>query len=57
MTVYLLFIFAIAIVLSMGKIFYLAFAPARVDNRGYVAVTVVWWLAIAAWTAYWVLNV
>lgn len=57
MTVYLLFIFAISVVLGIGKIFLLAVAPKKVDDRGYVAFTSIWWLMIAAWTAYWVLHV
>lgn len=57
MTVYLLFIFAISVVLGIGKIFLLALAPQVIGNRGYVAFTAVWWLMIAAWTAYWVLHV
>lgn len=57
MIVYLLFIFAVSIILGAAKIFFLAAASDKVPDKGYVAFTAVWWLIIAAWTAYWVLNV
>jgi hypothetical protein len=57
MTVYLLFVFAIAVSLAIIKLFALAWLPDKVPAKGYVVVSIIFWLAFAGWTAYLVLNV
>lgn len=54
MTAFLVIVFITGLVLGLLKAFFVISAGDRLTDKHYIAVTAVYWLALAAWAMYWI---